>query len=403
MTRILAHPGARACLAVGDLLVHLRQYRASTWCYHGAVRLVPDWSLIQHRLAWALRWTGNLREAESTFTALLEAFPAATGASLDFAMLLQDQDRHIEAIAVLDRALICRERDARLHTLRGVSLERLGHLPDAIGALRLAVALDDSDPDAVLNLGAALARDRRWDEAVKWDTRAMQVRPEATAAYNLGTALMQLNRNAEAEAAFRTGLACKVQPKELTVACGVGVAVAIGRQDRADEALQHAERLLEGSPDDLGVRNALCASLIAVDQAQRALTVARDTVRLHPSHAMAYVSLGWAHLTAEEPDQALAAFERAVLMGEAERRPASQRTHESALAYISDPPEVNAGRGAALSALGRHREAVEAFEQVLAREPHYVERDPLAAEPTGHRNSSLAGVRRKIAKADASR
>ena len=223
MTRILAHPRARACLAFGDLLVGLKQYRASMWCYRGAVRLVPDWSLIQHRLAWSLRWIGNAREAETTFAALLDAFPSATGASLDFAMLLQDQDRHGEALAVLDRAIGFQDRDPRLHTLRATSLKQLGHLSDAIGALRLAVALDDSFADAVFNLGAALARDRRWDEAVKWDTRAMQLRPEAAAAYNLGTALMQLNRNAEAEAAFQQGLACKGQPTELSVACGVGV------------------------------------------------------------------------------------------------------------------------------------------------------------------------------------
>ena len=156
--------------------------------------------------------------------------------------------------------------------------------------------------------------------------------------------------------------------------------MAIGRQGRADEALQHAERLFERSPDDLHVRNVLCSSLIAADQAQRALIVARDTVRLHSSHAMAYVSLGWAHLRAGEPDQALAAFERAVLMGDAGLRQARRETPQSALVDVPDPPEVNAGRGAALSALGRHREAIEAFEQVLAREPHFFERDPLAAE-----------------------
>jgi tetratricopeptide (TPR) repeat protein len=321
------------------------------------------------------------------FTALLEAFPASLGASLDFARLLQDQDRHRDALAVLDRAMPFHERDPRLHTSRGVSLERLGQLSDAIGALRVAVALDDSVADAVFNLGRALALDRRWEEAVKWDTRAMQVRPEAAAAYNLGTALMQLNRNAEAEAAFRAGLACRVQPAELRVACGVNLAVAIGRQGRADDALQHAERLLEGHADDLAVRNVLCSSLIAADQVPRALTVARDTVRLHPSHAIAYVSLGWAHLTAEEPDQALAAFERATRMGEAGLRQAGQETSQSALTYVPNPPEVTAGRGAALSALGRHRDAIDVFEQILTREPHYFERDPLAAE--AYRTSQL--------------
>jgi hypothetical protein len=64
MTRLLALSGARACLACGDLLVSLKQYGASTWCYRGAIVFVSDWSLLQHRLAWAQRWTGNVLEAE---------------------------------------------------------------------------------------------------------------------------------------------------------------------------------------------------------------------------------------------------------------------------------------------------------------------------------------------------
>jgi tetratricopeptide (TPR) repeat protein len=71
--------------------------------------------------------------------------------------------------------------------------------------------------------------------------------------------------------------------------------------------------------------------------------------------------LGWAYLAAEAPDRALAAFERA-------------------RALAIGPPQVHAGVGAALTALGRHEEAVEAFEQALARDPEFFEGGAMGAE-----------------------
>ena len=62
-----------------------------------------------------------------------------------------------------------------------------------------------------------------------------------------------------------------------------------------------------------------------------------------------------------EAGEALAAFDRA------------------ATCASEEVSEVQGGRGAALSALGRHSEAVEVFEHLLERDPSYLERE-LAGE-----------------------
>jgi adenylate cyclase len=104
----------------------------------------------------------------------------------------------------------------------------------------------------------------------------------------------------------------------------------------------------------------LSAMLVVEGQNERVLALAKESVRLHPSDFRAYLSLGWALLTSGEADEALATFDHAATLA-------------------NDVSEVQAGRGAALSGLGRHREALEVFERLQARDPRYLQRG-LAAE-----------------------
>jgi tetratricopeptide (TPR) repeat protein len=355
--------GARFWLTCGDVFIALKWYGASVRCFHWAARSDPDSETIQQRLACSLWSAGALHAAELTFTRLLDVSPSHTGVSIDFAMFLQEQNRHAEALAILDKAITFknRDKDFRLHTGRGISLVALGRLDEGIASLRHAVALDGSFADAVIQLGAALAKARRWEEAVRWLTEAIRLRRGAPSAFNLGLALTHLNRHAEAEAAFRQAIAFDTPRTDLTARARASLAYALARQGRNEEALERAESLFKSSPDDVGARNALCSMLVVAGQNERVLTLARESVRLHPSDFRVYLSLGWALLSAEEADHALTAFDRAASLA------------------IDDVSEVQAGRGAALSALGRHREALEVFEQLMASDPHYLEQD-LAGE-----------------------
>jgi tetratricopeptide (TPR) repeat protein len=360
---VLRRLSARIWLPVGDLFLALKQYGAAVQCFRWAARSDPDSETIQQRLAFSLWNAGAVEAAELAFGRLLEASPLHAGASTDFAMLLQEQNRHAEALAVLDKAITFKgmDKDPRLHTGRGISLVALGRSDEAIASFRNAVALDGSFVDAVIQLGTALAKAHRWEQAVRWLREAIQFRRDAPSAYNLGLALSKLDQPAEAEAAFRKAIAFETRPTELTAQASASLALAIGQQGRGEEALECAEQTLRSHPDDLSVLNTLSAVLIAEGQNERVLTLARESVRLYPDDARPYLSLGWGLLRSGEAAQALAAFNRAAMLASA------------------DVSDVQAGRGAALSALGRHREALEVFEQLLERDPHYLERD-LAGE-----------------------
>lgn len=181
-------------------------------------------------------------------------------------MLLQEQNRHAEALAVLDKASTFkgRDRDFRLHTGRGISLVALGRLDEGIASLRHAVALDGSFADAVIQLGAALAKARRWEEAVRWLTEAIRLRPHAPSAYNLGLAFTRLNQLAEAEAAFRKAIAFETRPSGLITQASASLAFALAQQGRGHEAVECAERLLKSHPDDLSILNTLSANCTLV-------------------------------------------------------------------------------------------------------------------------------------------
>lgn len=364
---------ARIWLACGNLLVVLKQYGASVWCYRRAAGLEPDSEYIQVRLAWFLWKAGKIQEADLAFIRLRDSTSSAW-TLFSFAEFLQDQGRHTEAVAALDRAISCAEaeRDPRLHYARGTSLVALDQLDEGIASFRHAVALRGDFAEAVASLGAALAWAKRWEEAVKWNREAIRLRPNAATAYYLGLALEHLKRPVEAEAAFRQATELEPHSTEITIESHAHLALNIGDQARREEALERAESLLMSAPADVTARNTLCAILLADGQHDRTLTLARDTIALHPSDERPHIVLGWAYLAAEAPDRALAAFERA-------------RT------LAIDPPHVHAGLGAALCALGRHQEAVEAFEQALARDPEFFEGGAMGAAYFEESQSQLRG------------
>ena len=353
---------ARIWLACGNLLVVPKHYSASVWCYHRAARVEPNSENIQHRLAWFLWKAGQIQEADLAFGRLRDS-TSSPWTLFSLAEFLQDRGRHTEAVAALDRAISCAEaeRDYRLHYARGTSLIALDRLDEGIASFRHAVALKGDFAEAVAMIGAAMAWTKRWEEAEKWNREAIRLHPNAATAFYLGLALEHLKRPVEAEAAFRQATELEPHSTEITIESHAHLALNIAHQARREEALARAESLLRSAPADVTARNTLCAILLADGQHDRTLALARDSVALHPSDERPHIMLGWAYLAAEAPDRALAAFERA-------------RT------LAIDPPHGHAGVGAALCALGRHQEAVEAFEQALARDPEFFEGGAMGAE-----------------------
>jgi len=100
----------------------------------------------------------------------------------------------------------------------------------------------------------------------------------------------------------------------------------------------------------------LSAVLVADGQTDAALTAAERAVEADGRDPLAHIALGWAHLRRDDAQAAFASANEALLLN---------RRSVDALAI----------RGAALSALGSHRAAVETFAEVERTDPTFLDRN----------------------------
>src|SRR5687768_15349489 len=118
------------------------------------------------------------------------------------------------------------------------------------------------------------------------------------------------------------------------------------------------EAALVSNPADPSVRATLSGILLSEGKTLEAIEIARDAVSL-TRDPRGYTALGWAYLAANRETEALLAFDSASQM-----EPAA--------------PEIDAARGCCFTRMGRHPEALQAFREVIARDPDYFDRDEMA-------------------------
>jgi protein O-GlcNAc transferase len=170
------------------------------------------------------------------------------------------------------------ERDplnAVLPVMRGVLLERLGRLPEAIDALDAAAALAPDAPLPMKILADMLARSHRLREAEAALRRAIELDPANRSLPNaLATVLFRMHRHAAA----RTELLASIDRdgEQMHVLCNLAIATScLGLQE---EGIALARRAIALAPDATLPRRALCNTLPYRDgiTATEYLTALRD-------------------------------------------------------------------------------------------------------------------------------
>jgi Flp pilus assembly protein TadD len=127
----------------------------------------------------------------------------------------------------------------------GVLLLQLRQVEGALAWLARAVELDPQYGDAQLNYAIALAESGQWDKAVEGYKRALRLPTLTTphvAHQNLGVALHNLKREAEAEQALRFALS--LEPQMVGTHYNLGlVLLAQGRRQEAVAAFRREREL----------------------------------------------------------------------------------------------------------------------------------------------------------------
>ncbi|MBM3852639.1 MAG: tetratricopeptide repeat protein, partial [Verrucomicrobia bacterium] len=207
-------------------------------------------------------------------------------------------------------------------------------------------------PVAGVALGAltfARNADYRSEVAIWTDTVAK--RPGSSRAHhNLGNALREAGRPADAARSFAEALRLKPDYAEAAAALG-GV---MGQLGRFDEALRHCEDALRIDPNTVAAHNNRGGALWRKGDLAGAIAAYETAVRLRPGYAVAQANLAYVFLLSGRLVDAVAASEAALR--------AKPGLHDAKFS-----------RACGLAGLGRLAEAAAAFEEYLRLRPGHVE------------------------------
>jgi tetratricopeptide (TPR) repeat protein len=165
-----------------------------------------------------------------------------------------------------------------------------------------------------LNLGRCLSSLGQRDEAIRYYTAAVALRPEASwTHFHLGSALHAEKKLDDAIAEYRKGI--ELDPNYAYTYIKLGG--ALREQKKVDEAIAAEQKAIEVDPKNALVHNSLAWALVTFTDAKfrdpvRALALAKRAVELDPQNGAYLNTLGAAYYRAGESRAAIAALKKSM-------------------------------------------------------------------------------------------
>ena len=289
--------------------------------------------------------------AERIYTQILTLQPDHFDARhLLGAAFLQRGD-HAKALREIDLALKINANSAPPHNNRGVALQELRRLDEALASFERAVSIKRDYADAHSNRANVLKALRRYDEALAGYDRALALRPDHAEAHsNRADALHKLKRFEDALTSCERALALK--PDFAAAHCHR--ANALRGLGRYEEALVSCDRALALQPN---FAEAYCNRgniMLDLYRFEDALASYDRTLALRPDFAEAHGNRAGALQNLRRYEEALASCDRA-------------------LALRPDFAETHSNRGSALQELRRFDEALTSFDRAIEARPDFAE------------------------------
>ncbi|MFD2233713.1 tetratricopeptide repeat protein [Phaeospirillum tilakii] len=248
-------------------------------------------------------------EAEPLLLEVLAARPDDPQALETLGDLRFEQGDFAAAADGFARALAARPMAARFWVKLAQAHSRAGRLAEAVAAYRRGLDLEPGRVDLWCELGGALAGAGQGEEAAAAFAEATRLAPDSARAWRLlADQLGALGRAAEAEAAYRATLAR--DPGDIEAQ--VNLARLFRAQNRLAEARAALEAVRACCPEAVPVLTALAALRLAEGDNPGAAALARQVVALEPGNFEGQFTLGLAALGLDRPEEAEAAFRRAL-------------------------------------------------------------------------------------------
>lgn len=257
---------AEAYYGLGRVKAALGDVAAAAELYRQACQLFPTYGAAHYGLAVAYRKLGRIQEAEEQAN-------------------LHERNKYIVPPLVdpLRDELRALDISAATHLERGVQLEQVGRIEDAIAETEKALELDPSLAKAHLNLLILYAKTGKTEQAVEHYKALLALDPEEfpDAYYNYGVLLVEEGKLDEAEKAFRKTLA--IAPSNDAAHNNLGY--LLEREGKLEEAAIEYKKAIEANPGSRQAHFKLGRILVnqqryaeAIEQLQQTLTpVDEDT------------------------------------------------------------------------------------------------------------------------------
>jgi len=178
-------------------------------------------------------------------------------------------------------------------------------------------------------------------------TMSKQFPSDAPIIFNLGSALARLNRLNEASSCFRRAVALDPGSCDFLLA----LALSLRDSEQQNESISILQNIVQLRPDWIVVHLRLGDALCSLNRFEEAIAEYEWAARIDPKATEPFLSLSWAQHFAGKHNEALIAARRAV-----ELSPNWAQTH----VYL----------GNALYDLGNLNEAISCYEQALRRDPN---------------------------------
>jgi len=235
--------------------------------------------------------------------------------------------------------------------LLGAALQRQRKWQEAIEIYNQAILLKPDFAEAYSNRGNALHQQGKLDEALESYDRAIQIKPDdAIAFFNRGNVLCQLRYLEKGLKSYDKAIELKSDFAEAYSNRGN----ILGELGKLEEALTSYNKAIELKPDYVEAhsnRGNILGFLGYLDEAQKSYETA---IKLKPSYAQAHSNLG---SVLEKTGGLIDAVE----------------SYDKAISLKPDFVEAYSNRGNVLAQLGKPDEALENFDKAIRLNPDFVE------------------------------
>ncbi len=309
-TAVAANPSCYICHNnLGNAYLRAERNDEAAPHFEAALRMQPGDADGRANLGNVALRAGRVDDARRYFEAALALEPDHSVSLTNLGRILIDEERPEEAISYLEHALRVDPVNGEGHANLGLALMGLGRLDEAEPHMREAVRILP-DEGSWNNLAILELELGRVEQAVADFERAIDVAPDFQEShYNLGLALRRLERDADAEAAFRRAVAID----DGYVRAHASLAGLLLETGRRDEGLRRAEMAADdGGAEAIG---SLILAAMADGRHGDAVTLLRLVHRRDPADDEVTSLLVWVLATA--PDSAVRDGAEAVTLAEA--------------------------------------------------------------------------------------